>query len=82
MTLHLIAAQSQRTYTVDWLDVTCNQGNMVIQSGHAPIILSLIANSDLIFYLSSGQEKKIYITRPAFLEVKRNEATILFNQEI
>lgn len=70
-----------KEYTITWLEVTTPQGNLVIQPGHAPIILVLSAEKKMTFMLDSGKEEVIHLNNLGFLEVQRNEILALLNEE-
>lgn len=82
MELSIISPERHDIHDVMHLEVQTNVGSMVIQPGHAPIIATLIASSELIFVLTNGEKKSIYLTRSAFLDVDRKKAMIIINQNI
>lgn len=80
MKLLIISPQHQESYIIEWLEAHTPQGNIVIQSGHAPLILTAVAHSALIFLLKTGELKNIQLERPCFLEINRSSITVLINQ--
>jgi hypothetical protein len=78
--LLIISPQYQETYRIEWLKADTPHGNIVIKSGHAPIILTLIGQSELSFLLTTGEEVTIQLTRPGLLEIDRKNAIALINQ--
>ena len=81
MNLHLVTPSSTQNYTIQWLEVVTPQGDLVIQPGHAPIILVLVSNKKMTFMLDTGEEKIVRLTRSGFLEVQRAKIMALLNQE-
>ena len=81
MKLTIVNPQHKHEYTVQSIEAQTPVGSLVIQDEHAPIILSLVAGSDLSFVLSdTGERKNIRLVRPGFLEVTRNSAVALVGQ--
>jgi F0F1-type ATP synthase epsilon subunit len=81
MILRIISPTITETHSINWLETHTPCGSIIIQPGHAPIILTLLANTFLSFSLKTGEKKEIALTRPCFLEVKRDSATVIINQE-
>ena len=80
MKLLIISPQHQESHIVEWVEVQTPKGSLVIQSGHAPLIVTTIAHSTLHFLLKTGEFKNIYLERPGFLEINRTSITALINQ--
>ena len=80
MKLVVVSPQHKYEYDVEWIEAFTPVGNLVIKSGHAPIILTLVAGSDFSFLLPiTGEKKIIKLLRPAFLEVNRTSALALIS---
>ena len=82
MKLHIISPQKEETYSIEHLEAHTAHGSVIVQRGHAPIILSLMPGTDFSFVLTTGETNIIQITRPGFLEIDRSSATALLNQDI
>lgn len=82
MKLVIVSPQQKNTYLIESVEAQTNAGNLVIKQGHAPIIMTLIPNTELSLVLKTGEKIVIYLTRPGFLDVNRNTAIALLNQEI
>jgi F0F1-type ATP synthase epsilon subunit len=80
--LVVVAPQSKHEYAVQWIEAHTPAGILFIQPGHAPIILTLVAGTDFLFLLNSGEKKIIRLVRPGFLEVSRMSAVALISQEV
>lgn len=82
MKLVLISPAYQQEYDIEWIEAFTSSGSLVIQEGHAPIIVTLVAGFDLSFLLSiTGEKKIIKLVRPAFLEVHRMSVLALITQD-
>jgi F0F1-type ATP synthase epsilon subunit len=80
--LTIVSPQHKYEYTVQWIEAQTPAGSLIIQPEHAPIILSLIAGSDLSFAITgTNEQKNIRLVRPGFLEVTRNSAVALVGQD-
>ena len=81
MKLVVVSPQHKYEYAVEWIEASTPEGSLMIKPGHAPIIMTLLAGSDFTFLLPTGEKKLIKLTRPGFLEVNRELALALINQE-
>lgn len=81
MKLTVVTPQHKNEYTVEWIEGHTPVGNIIVLPGHAPIIMTLIAGSDLSFLLPTGEKKRVKLLRSGFLEVNRTSALALINQE-
>jgi len=77
MNLLIITPQSQETHVVEWVEAHTPQGSIVIQPGHAPLIITLMLGKDLTFLSKTGETKSIMLNRSGFLEVTRSGITAL-----
>jgi len=81
--LVIVSPQNKYEFDVAWIEAYTPSGNVVIQEGHAPIIVTLVAGSDFSFFLPATDEKKIIkLMRHGFLEVDRINALALLSQEM
>ena len=76
MILNLITPFQKITKTIVWLEVDTTVGNFVIEPEHAPMILTLERESNLVFCLTSGKREKIQI-KSGIAHIKRDSITIL-----
>ena len=82
MKLVIVSPQHKYEYDVEWIEAFTPEGNLVIKSGHAPIIVTLVPGFDFSFLVPEMGEKKIVkLLRPGFLEVNRTSALALISQE-
>ena len=80
MELKIISPESTQTYTIIWLELNTSTGNFVIQHGHAPMIVSLAPNKEVIFCLANGKQESLVPTG-GIAEITRKSATLLLNQK-
>ena len=82
MKLTIISPQSKHSYSVQWIEAQSSAGALIIKPRHAPMILSLVAGSELSFMLSNHEKRIIGLMRPCFLEVSRTEVIALMGQDL
>ena len=80
MKLLIISPQHQEAYIVEWVEAHTPQGDVVIKSGHAPMIVTLLPNKKFNFLTKTGEEKTIFLESPGFLEIDRTTVTALINK--
>ncbi len=78
MKLSIISPTSQRSLSVDWIEVETSTGNMVIQEGHAPTILILSPNKPFTFGMP-GDKTESFIPTDAILHVQRTSALLIIS---
>ena len=76
MKLSIIDTEKVAMYDVAWVELNTFVGNMVIQAGHVPVIIELLPGHELLFELSTGEQKNIMITQ-AVAHVMREQVKIL-----
>ncbi|OGB83656.1 hypothetical protein A3F66_04100 [candidate division TM6 bacterium RIFCSPHIGHO2_12_FULL_32_22] len=76
MILNLITPFQKITKTVAWLEVDTTVGNFVIEPEHAPMILTLEKDSNVVFCLASGKREKVLV-KSGIAHIKRDSVTIL-----
>lgn len=54
MKLQIITTQKITQYDVDWVELNTPVGNMVIQPGHAPMLVELSAGYELVYQTVDG----------------------------
>ena len=75
----ILGPLTKLAYTIDWLEVETDQGNFVICPGHAPMILLLAVNKEVIFSLSNGKQDQLLI-KNGILAIDRLQATLFINE--
>lgn len=78
MNLSIITPTETRDYEVAWLEINTPTGNMIVQRGHVPMILTTLANQPITFRLKSGKQETI-IPRAAIVEISRESTSIIIS---
>ncbi len=78
MMLSIVTPLHTLDYEVAWLEVNTNVGNFVIQKGHAPTILVLQPQQEIIFRLKNGKEESL-MAQSGVVEVTREKSTVIVN---
>lgn len=76
MKLSIVTSSSTDEYTISWIELNTPTGNIVIQEQHAPCILELKPNEEVMFQLSTGKQKSVTIQH-GFAHVSRKKITII-----
>ncbi|MBM17553.1 MAG: hypothetical protein CL947_00620 [Epsilonproteobacteria bacterium] len=76
MKLSIIDTEKTTTHTVNWVELNTPVGNMVIQEKHAPIVVELAPQQELLFELKNGEKQSITIVQ-GVAHVTREEVKIL-----
>jgi F0F1-type ATP synthase epsilon subunit len=79
--LVLVTPQNKHEYVVKWIEVHTASGSLVIQPGHAPMILMLAPGASFSFLSSIDEKVTIPLVRSGFMEVNRDSAVALLGQE-
>lgn len=77
MELTIVSPEKKEQFTVNWIEFNTPLGNQIIQSGHAPTILSLVAHKPFIVGLADGITMQRMIFSSAFAHITRTNTTIL-----
>lgn len=78
MQLTIISPSKKEHFDISWVELNTDQGNYVIQPGHAPIFFSLKAHAPFTYCLKNGEQEVIMI-KQAMVEVTRNQITVLLS---
>lgn len=81
MKLKIITTQKIVEHEVDWVELNTPVGNMVIQLGHAPMIIQLSQGYELVYQISGGATESILIVQ-AVAHVTRLEVQILIPMDV
>jgi len=80
MKLNVISPHAQTLYSIVWLEINTPEGNMVIQKDHAPMIIEIEPNSELLFMLESGKQMGIVVLQ-GFMHITRQDIKLLVTKE-
>lgn len=81
MELHIISPEQTVIHSVAWVEAKTIAGNFVIQPGHAPTILLLSPDKELIFCLINGKQESLLVPR-GILDISRTTVTLIINQPL
>ena len=76
MKLSIIDTEKTVEHSVNWVELNTPVGNMVIQKQHAPTIIELTPNQELLFELDTGEIQSIQI-KHGLVHVTRLEVKVL-----
>lgn len=79
MELHIISAFQTHMHEVAWVELNSDAGNFVIQSGHAPMLLVLAPDKEIVFRLKNGKEESIAVPH-GIAEVTRTRTTVIIQE--
>ena len=77
--LIIIGAITKKNISVFWLEVQTPTGNLVIQEGHASMIIVLSRNQKITFALNDITTESMLL-RGGLLEIRRTSATIIIDE--
>lgn len=80
MKFNVISPHSLTHHTVAWIEINTPAGNMVIQENHAPMIVEIESNSELLFMQPNGKQISMMIAQ-GFIHVQRGEVKLLITKE-
>lgn len=76
MKLTIIDTEKATTHDVSWVEFNTSVGNMVIQPEHAPMVIELLPEHELVFELVTGAVVSMMIAQ-AVAHVARSEVKVL-----
>lgn len=81
MKLKIITTQKTVEHEVDWVELNTPVGNMIIQQGHAPMIIQLSTGHEFIYQVTDGATESIMIVQ-AVAHVTRFEVQVLIPMDV
>jgi F0F1-type ATP synthase epsilon subunit len=81
MKLKIITTQKTVEYDVDWVELNTPVGNMIIQQGHAPMIIQLSSGYEFSYHISDGTTESIMIVQ-AVAHITRFEVQVLIPMDV
>ncbi len=81
MKLKIITTQKTVEHDVDWVELNTPVGNMIIQQGHAPMIIQLSSGYEFLYHISDGATESIMIVQ-AVAHVTRFEVQVLIPMDV
>ena len=76
MKLQIITTRRVLEHEIDWVELNTPAGNMVIQQGHAPLMIELSSGHELLYQTQDGAHESIMIVQ-GVAHVTRYEVKIL-----
>ncbi|MBP6869330.1 hypothetical protein KBC04_00380 [Candidatus Babeliales bacterium] len=80
MKFSVISPHSVIHHTIVWIEINTPVGNMVIQEGHAPMVVEIEPNSELLFMQHNGKQISIVVLQ-GFMHITRQEIKLLVTKE-
>lgn len=81
MKLQIITTQKTTQYDIKWAELNTPEGNIIIQDGHAPLIIELSAGYEFLYQLSNGNTESIMIVQ-GIAHVTRSDIKILLPMDL
>ncbi len=81
MKLSVISPHSVIEHTIVWIEINTPVGNIVIQENHAPMIVEIEPNSELLFMQQNGKQVLLTVLQ-GFIHVTRQEIKLLVTKEV
>ena len=79
MELTIVSPFEKKVIQISWIEVNTPVGNFVMQRGHAPMIVSLSPDKDIIICLVNGKHETIPSHHGGLLEINRTTARLLLH---
>ena len=79
MELTIVTAASKQIIDVAWIEVNTPAGNFVIQTGHAPMIVTLVSQKEFIYQPTVGKQESLIVGQ-ALLNVNRDTALLVLQK--
>ncbi|MDP3787910.1 MAG: hypothetical protein Q8Q60_01165 [Candidatus Chromulinivorax sp.] len=80
MKFSVISPHGIINHTIVWVEINTPVGNMVIQENHAPMVIEIESNSELLFMQPNGKQISIVVVQ-GFMHVTRAEIKLLITKE-
>jgi len=79
MQLNIAMPMQKKTVKIAWIDINTHVGNFIIQPEHAPMIISLLPESQITYCLSSGKLETVNV-KSGIAHVTRENITLLLSE--
>lgn len=81
MKFSVISPHTIIEHNIVWIEINTPIGNMVIQEGHAPMIIEIEKNSELLFMQENGKQISFMVFQ-GFMHITRQEIKLLITKEL
>jgi F0F1-type ATP synthase epsilon subunit len=78
MKLKIITPISQQEYQTEWVEFNTASGNFVILKGHAPLLVSLTVESQVVIAELSGKKTELTVSG-GFAKVSRSSVELILD---
>lgn len=79
MELKIFGPEGSQKLDALWVELNTKLGNFVVEDGHAPMIVSLAPNKEVIYCLSNGKQE-LFTPTSGVAEITRTSVTLLLTQ--
>ncbi len=81
MKLQIITTQRVIEYKIDWIELNTPAGNMIVQPGHAPMMIELRSGHELTYKKFDGTQESIMVVQ-GIAHIMRHEIKILLPMDL
>ena len=81
MKLQIITTQRVVEHEVTWIELNTPAGNMIVQDGHAPMMIELRSGHELLYQKEDGVQDSIMIIQ-GIAHIMRHEVKILLPMDL
>lgn len=78
MQLQIVAPDQTHKYQVVWIELNTVVGNMIVQPGHAPMVVLLAPHKPITYRMRTGKQETI-TPRQGVAEITRDKTTVIIN---
>jgi F0F1-type ATP synthase epsilon subunit len=79
MELTVVRPSGSQVFNIVWIELHTPLGSFVVQKNHAPMIVTLAANKELLFVLKSGKHESLPV-KQGIVEITREKVMVLLNE--
>lgn len=80
MKLSVISPHAVVEHSIVWIEINTPVGNMVIQENHAPMIVEIEPNSEMLFMQPNGKQVSIIVVQ-GFIHITPKIIKLLVTKE-
>ena len=79
MKLEIISPMKLQSYEIAWIELNTDVGSFVIQKGHAPTVLVLKPNDEMIFRFEDGKQETVEVGN-GIAEITREKVSVIIHE--
>jgi F0F1-type ATP synthase epsilon subunit len=76
MDLIINSPRQKKEHKITWIEIDSPEGNQVIQSQHAPMIIQLKENSEVLYNLETGKKESVKVAS-GIVHIEHGKVVIL-----